>query len=171
MLRKQQEYAFLANFWRIYSQHSVNDRECLQTSTNVWRSLCDHCELVANCIRPTLEDTQSTQKNVDSQYQTGMTTSIDHLHPIKHSLVNYRYESITSRDPIVLTKKTVQCVIHNITSAVHCNFTDKPTKSRIEIRLTSTCYKQRNTFVFHYTNYCKHILFSIIGPESDSFTQ
>ena len=29
----------------------MNDRECLRTSTNVWRSLCDHCELMANCIR------------------------------------------------------------------------------------------------------------------------
>ena len=27
----------------------MNDRECLRTSTNVWRSLCDHCELMANC--------------------------------------------------------------------------------------------------------------------------
>ena len=29
----------------------MNDRECLRTSTNVWRSLCDHCELMAYCIR------------------------------------------------------------------------------------------------------------------------
>jgi hypothetical protein len=33
-----------------YSQHSLNDREFLRTPTNVWRSPCDHCELVANCI-------------------------------------------------------------------------------------------------------------------------
>ena len=33
------------------SQHPMNDRECLRTPTNVWRSPCDHCELVANCIR------------------------------------------------------------------------------------------------------------------------
>ena len=30
---------------------NINDRECLWTPTNVWRSPCDHCELVANCIR------------------------------------------------------------------------------------------------------------------------
>ena len=29
----------------------MNDRKCLRTPTNVWQSPCDHCELVANCIR------------------------------------------------------------------------------------------------------------------------
>ena len=29
----------------------MNDRECLRTSTHGWRSLCDHCELMANCSR------------------------------------------------------------------------------------------------------------------------
>ena len=61
-------FAIIANWWRIafvstfaiysplcetawYSQHHMNDRECLQTPRNVWRSLCDHSELMANCIR------------------------------------------------------------------------------------------------------------------------
>ena len=38
-------------------QHHMNDRECLRTSTNVWRSCCDHCELVANCIRKPIRHT------------------------------------------------------------------------------------------------------------------
>ena len=36
------------------------DRECLRTSTNVWRSLCDHCELMANCIRKPIRHTFAT---------------------------------------------------------------------------------------------------------------
>ena len=35
----------------------MNHRECLRTSTNVWRSLCDHCELMANCIRKPIRHT------------------------------------------------------------------------------------------------------------------
>ena len=38
----------------------MNDRECLRTSTNVWRSLCDHCELMANCIRKPIRHTFAT---------------------------------------------------------------------------------------------------------------
>ena len=41
-------------------QHHMNDRECLRTSTNVWRSLCDHCELMANCIRKPIRHTFAT---------------------------------------------------------------------------------------------------------------
>ena len=61
-------FAIIANWWRIafsiysplcepswYSQHHMNDRECLRTHTNFWRSLCDHCELMANCIRKLIE--------------------------------------------------------------------------------------------------------------------
>ena len=29
----------------------MNDHKCLWTPTNVWRSPCDHCKLVAKCIR------------------------------------------------------------------------------------------------------------------------
>ena len=35
----------------------MNDRECLRTSTNVWRSLCDNCELMDNCIRKPIRHT------------------------------------------------------------------------------------------------------------------
>ena len=38
----------------------MNGRECLRTSTNVWRSLCDHCELMANCIRKPIRHTFAT---------------------------------------------------------------------------------------------------------------
>ena len=38
----------------------MNDRECLRTSTNVWGSLCDHCELMANCIRKPIRHTFAT---------------------------------------------------------------------------------------------------------------
>ena len=38
----------------------MNDRECLRTSTNLWRSLCDHCELMANCIRKPIRHTFAT---------------------------------------------------------------------------------------------------------------
>ena len=38
----------------------MNDRECLRTSTNVWRSRCDHCELMANCIRKPIRHTFAT---------------------------------------------------------------------------------------------------------------
>ena len=38
----------------------MNDRDCLRTSTNVWRSLCDHCELRANCIRKPIRHTFAT---------------------------------------------------------------------------------------------------------------
>ena len=38
----------------------MNDRECLRTSTNVWRSLYDHCELMANCIRKPIRHTFAT---------------------------------------------------------------------------------------------------------------
>ena len=38
----------------------MNDREFLRTSTNVWRSLCDHCELMANCIRKPIRHTFAT---------------------------------------------------------------------------------------------------------------
>ena len=38
----------------------MNDRECLRTSTNVWRSLFDHCELMANCIRKPIRHTFAT---------------------------------------------------------------------------------------------------------------
>ena len=38
----------------------MNDRECIRTSTNVWRSLCDHCELMANCIRKPIRHTFAT---------------------------------------------------------------------------------------------------------------
>ena len=53
MLRKQYECAFLANSRSMFLIFAtpMNDRECLRTPTSVWRSLCDHCELVANCIR------------------------------------------------------------------------------------------------------------------------
>ena len=27
-----------------YSQRHTNDRECLRTPTNIWRSFCDHCD-------------------------------------------------------------------------------------------------------------------------------
>ena len=38
----------------------MNDRECSRTSTNVWRSLCDHCELLANCNRKPIRHTFAT---------------------------------------------------------------------------------------------------------------
>ena len=40
----------------------MNDRACLRTSTNVWRSLCDHCELMANCIRKPIRHTFATDE-------------------------------------------------------------------------------------------------------------
>ena len=38
----------------------MNDSECLRTSTNVWRSRCDHCELMANCMRKPIRHTFAT---------------------------------------------------------------------------------------------------------------
>ena len=59
-LRKQKEYAFLANFrnWFLIfaTPHEIprmltNIYECLAITLRSWRSLCDHCELMANGIR------------------------------------------------------------------------------------------------------------------------
>ena len=52
MLRKQWEYAFLANFRSMFLIFVTPSERpwMLTTPTNVWRSPCDHCQLVANCI-------------------------------------------------------------------------------------------------------------------------
>ena len=42
----------------------MNDRECLRTPTNVWRSLCDHCELVANCIRKPIRHSSLCERSI-----------------------------------------------------------------------------------------------------------
>ena len=38
----------------------MNDRKCLRTSTNVWRSLCDLYERMAYCIREPIRHTFAT---------------------------------------------------------------------------------------------------------------
>ena len=68
-LRKQKEYAFLANFRNRFlifaTPHEIprmltNIYECLAITLRSWRSLCDHCELMANGIRKPILHTFAT---------------------------------------------------------------------------------------------------------------
>ena len=63
------KYAFLANFWNRFlifaTPHEIpriltNIYECLAITLRSWRSLCDHCELMANGIRKPILHTFAT---------------------------------------------------------------------------------------------------------------
>ena len=83
----------------------MNDHEFLRTLTNVWRSLCDHCELAANCICKPIRRifVQVWEKHYEKQIMRGWQTfriSVYLRHPFRFLKAPY-----TSKTDILLSKK------------------------------------------------------------------
>ena len=111
----------------------MNDRECLRTSTNVWRSVCDHCELMANCIRKHIRHTFATvetsitfetprkRPRIGTYEQLRM--SGDHLRSLRiHGELHSSSHSPYIRHSVRLALKNATCAWKIVPDAPSCPF-------------------------------------------------